>query len=403
MLGCFDRCQGRRHVAIESATCKTHHDFELYTSPHINQDHNLDLRAPQLQAMSKTIKTRILIISDTHCAALESRDDSPPPLAPFKAPLPSADLLIHCGDLTMTGQMSEYHKTLDMLSAIEAPVKVVIAGNHDLSLDRDFVHSHRERDPQNRQPALSEAEAEARWKEARDLWTSPDGRAQQEGVTFLDEGVHLIDLLNGAKVRLYASPYTPEFYDWGFPYERDEDRFNPAKDSLADAKNITKHPIPEGTAAEAVDIVVTHGPPWQRLDPTVHGVSAGCPHLLRALMRSRPKLCCYGHIHEGWGAERLKWSDDVLGVLARQDSIDTWKGGGWRDGVADGGKAIETIESDFESAREKHAVFVDVSKEGGKPIGQGDETLMVNAAIMDVGYRPVNAPCVVDLDLPVAG
>lgn len=154
-----------------------------------------------------TVKTRVLIISDTHCAPLAEGDGHP-----FKAPLPKADVLIHCGDLTMTGQETEYHQTLDMLAKIDAPVKFVIAGNHDLSLDRDFVFSHAERDK------LSEAEAHAKVDKARELWTSPDGRAQREGVTYLQEGVHQIDLPNGARVTIYASPYTPEFYDWGYDF-----------------------------------------------------------------------------------------------------------------------------------------------------------------------------------------
>jgi len=70
---------------------------------------------------SPTIKTRILIISDTHNAPLSSKEHGEP-TAPFKSPLPSADLLIHCGDLTMTGELHEYHKTLDMLAEIDAPV-----------------------------------------------------------------------------------------------------------------------------------------------------------------------------------------------------------------------------------------------------------------------------------------
>jgi hypothetical protein len=70
---------------------------------------------------SPTIKTRILIISDTHNAPLSSKEHGEPTL-PFKSPLPSADLLIHCGDLTMTGELHEYHKTLDMLAEIDAPV-----------------------------------------------------------------------------------------------------------------------------------------------------------------------------------------------------------------------------------------------------------------------------------------
>jgi predicted phosphodiesterase len=71
--------------------------------------------------MASTVKTRVLIISDTHNAPLSSREDANP-TAPFKSPLPSADLLIHCGDLTMTGQLHEYHRTLDMLAEIDAPV-----------------------------------------------------------------------------------------------------------------------------------------------------------------------------------------------------------------------------------------------------------------------------------------
>jgi hypothetical protein len=80
------------------------------------------LRLPTATNMSSpTIKTRILIISDTHNAPLSSKEDGEP-TAPFKSPLPSADLLIHCGDLTMTGELHEYHKTLDMLAEIDAPV-----------------------------------------------------------------------------------------------------------------------------------------------------------------------------------------------------------------------------------------------------------------------------------------
>ena len=80
---------------------------------------------------STTVKTRVLIISDTHCAPLTHDDGSVEmSKSPFTAPLPKADLLIHCGDLTQTGLMSEYLETLDMLQAIDAPVKLVIAGNH---------------------------------------------------------------------------------------------------------------------------------------------------------------------------------------------------------------------------------------------------------------------------------
>lgn len=276
----------------------------------------------------------------------------------------------------------------------------MIAGNHDLSLDRDFVFSHREQDPQRRQPpGMSGEQANARVNAARDLWTAANGRAKLEGVTYLDEGVHQIPLSNGALVNIYASPYTPEFWDWAFPYQLHEDRFNGPGTSLSDATNIAPYPMPtRSKVRNPIDIVMTHGPPWKRLDPTAKVEAVGCPHLLRALMRTRPALCCFGHIHEGWGAERLTWAGDAEDVPEKACSISEWKEGVWKEGV-DGAKTA-SVKVDVDLAKEKHAVFVDVSEDGGNAIQPEKETLFVNAAIMDVAYRPVNAPWVVDLDLP---
>lgn len=50
---------------------------------------------------------------------------------------------------------------------------------------------------------------------------------------------------------------------------------------------------------------------------------------------------------------------------------------------------------------EQRAAYVDISKDGSQPLEWGEETLFVNASIMDVQYKPVNAPWVVDLDLPL--
>lgn len=242
-----------------------------------------------------TVKTRVLIISDTHCAPLKGKNV----LAPFVAPLPKADLLIHCGDLTYRGLLEEYHNTLDMLKTIDAPVKLVIAGNHDLTLDRDFVYGHSKVYDNN------EKLQDDLVQKAHDLWRSPNGRAKQEGVTILNEGVHAVTLPNGAQLTVYASPYTPEFCDWGFPYKRCEDRFNPPLRGLSDATNIAPYPIPSFNGAVApIDILVTHGPPYGRMDWTRGGDLAGCPHLLRALMRSRPLVHCFGMLlirSDDWG------------------------------------------------------------------------------------------------------
>lgn len=84
------------------------------------------------QALNTSITTRFLIISDTHSAS-PAQNATQNDIA-FRPPLPRADVLLHCGDLTMLGHLHEYEKTLDMLESIDADLKLVIAGNHDISL-----------------------------------------------------------------------------------------------------------------------------------------------------------------------------------------------------------------------------------------------------------------------------
>lgn len=53
-----------------------------------------------------------------------------------------------------------------------------------------------------------------------------------------------------------------------------------------------------------------------------------------------------------------------------------------------------------EAMLQQRAAYIDVSKDGMEPLKWGEETLFVNASIVDVRYIPVNSPWVVDLDLP---
>lgn len=140
---------------------------------------------PTSKMSTPTVKTRILIISDTHSTPL-APTTSP---RPFRQPLPPADVLIHCGDLTMYGLTSEYEATLDMLAGIEAKVKLVIAGNHDRTLDEKWMRDH--------QTSLPVGQREL-FGEAREFWFGEQGRARKEGVRMLEEGVHRVDLENGA-------------------------------------------------------------------------------------------------------------------------------------------------------------------------------------------------------------
>lgn len=145
------------------------------------------------------------------------------------------------------------------------------------------------------------------------------------------------------------------------------DRFNP---SPAVVKDKAANPVPNHPA---IDIMLTHGPPKGILDETNLGEQVGCDHLLRAVTRCKPRLHCFGHIHEGWGAERIDWRT----------------------------KAFEQVKTTKSQVFEDRCATVDISESGEKPLKWGQETLFVNASIMDVSYNPTNAPWVVDIDLPM--
>lgn len=128
--------------------------------------------------------------------------------------------------------------------------------------------------------------------------------------------------------------------------------------------------------------MITHGPPLGVLDKTSRGEMVGCEHLLRAARRCRPQLHCFGHIHEGWGAEKVVWNDEELDVKP-QHYIQN----------------AHTIHVDKEKARDQRAVTLDIGQGSEHAIEFGKETLMVNASIMTLRYDPWNSPWLVDLDL----
>ena len=136
------------------------------------------------------------------------------------------------------------------------------------------------------------------------------------------------------------------------------------------AKEKAATPVPDHPA---IDIMLTHGPPRGILDKTDRGEEVGCDHLLRAVMRCKPRLHCFGHIHESWGAGRTDWRTKKF-------------------------EEVKTLKSEVFKDR---CASVDIAEGGGKPLKWGQETLFVNASIMDVKYNPTNAPWIVDIDLPM--
>lgn len=128
---------------------------------------------------------------------------------------------------------------------------------------------------------------------------------------------------------------------------------------------------------ENVDIVITRGPPkyiLDRADDNASDPAAGCEHLRRATMRTKPLLHAFGHVHKGYGAQRVDWDADA------------------EDGMAE-------LPKEFvgkNSAKKKG--FAAVRSAG---VEKGEQTVFVNAAIMG-GDDELNALWVVDLTLPIA-
>jgi hypothetical protein len=230
----------------------------------------------------------------------------------FRPPFPKADVLLHTGDLTNLGRPEENQAAFDFLKAIDVELKLVIAGNHDLTLDKDFyLNAKVDRFRDNKSDALQARRLDPKSYDAKnadivyDLWTSDEAKAA--GIHYLEEGIHNFSLSNGAQFSVYATPWQPEFCNWAFNYAHHEDRYNPPeliskepyiKDPKKSVVSPTGpfNPIPKDAE---VDIFLTHGPPWTHLDRCDgDGYLAGCPHLLSALNRVRPRLHCFGHIHE---------------------------------------------------------------------------------------------------------
>jgi len=182
---------------------------------------------------------RITFISDTHSKHNELNDR-----------LPGGDVLVHCGDISNLGRLSEIENFLKWFEAQDYEHTVFIAGNHDFGFANPDPMIHK----------------------------SITYLLNSYVVTYLQDSSVTI---NG--IKFYGSPWTPIFNDWAFNM-----------DNVA-LENKWSY-IPDDT-----DVLITHGPPKGILDLTREGLSAGDPALLQALSRVKPKIHAFGHIHEANG------------------------------------------------------------------------------------------------------
>lgn len=182
----------------------------------------------------------ITAISDTHGLHRRIRN------------IPSADMLIHAGDVSNYGEEHQVLDFLDWFSKQPHQYKIFIAGNHDF-----FFEQENEKYIQKNIPA--------------NIIYLNDSGCEIEGI------------------KIYGSPITPEFYDWAFNRKR--------------GKDIKKHwdKIPSDT-----DILITHGPPFGILDANIYQSKTGCEDLLKTVQKIKPKYHLFGHIHEAYGIQQTK-------------------------------------------------------------------------------------------------
>lgn len=185
----------------------------------------------------------VICISDTHNS---------------KPSLPDGDILLHAGDLSQYGLFDEIQAQLDWLNAQPHRHKIVIAGNHDLTLDEAFVKVH----PDRELDKPGKSRGDLKWGH----------------VIYLQNSFVEVEC-NSRMLKIYGSPMTPRCGNFGFQYDPDED--------------VWANTVPNG-----IDILLAHGPPAAYLDN-----GKGCRHLLKEIWRARPKLLVFGHIHDGRGEE----------------------------------------------------------------------------------------------------
>lgn len=296
-------------------------------------------------------------------------------------PCQHADLAIHCGDLTEESKLEEYRASIRLLKDIDAPLKLVIAGNHDFTMD---VPTFRKKVAETRPPLDLDPVSKV---------YGDDGDARQlfeyvkaAGAIFLDEGNHRFVLKNHAILKIYASQWTPSLGDWGFQYP-------PVQGHNFDI-------------AEGVDLVITHGPPKGIMDYTNSRQRAGCPDLFAAVARARPRLHCFEHIHEGWGAKLVTWRDELSEMPSHFTDIDNDRSvvveklSGFRQSRFDTTESKEQKSKKAEHHRQERCYIASHCTGDTNPLEFGKRTLFINAAIQGTEEYPLQMPWLVELELP---
>lgn len=192
---------------------------------------------------------KIVCISDTHNEEMMEQ-------------VPDGDILIHAGDATRLGSLQEVAIFAQWWGFLPHKHKIFIPGNHD------FLY----------EGARSIADTFVR--------SLQDELMEIEGL------------------KIYGSPWQPEFFDWAFNLPRGEP-----------LRRVWSR-IPDD-----VDILITHGPPFGILDANMSGEPVGCEDLLARVKEVKPRLHIFGHIHEGYGQRTVGRTTFINASICDEDYV----------------------------------------------------------------------------------
>jgi Icc-related predicted phosphoesterase len=202
------------------------------------------------------MKKRLTFLSDTH-----TKHDK------LNGFLPGGDILLHSGDLTSRGYINEIENFMKWYDNINNyDTKVFIAGNHDFGFQDDN-------------------------QKLRGLLTG------YKTIDYLQDELMMVGEDYDNMVKIWGSPWQPEFHNWAFNLPRGE--------KIKEKWDM----IPVET-----DILITHGPAFGKLDYVSYDrKNVGCEDLLLKIQEIKPKIHLCGHIHEG---RNIVFSDGTLYVNA---------------------------------------------------------------------------------------
>lgn len=173
-------------------------------------------------------------------------------------PLPGGDLLIHAGDIMNSGyDPVDIEDFIDWFSSqTQYAAQVFIAGNHDRMFED--------------KPEL-----------VAEIVDKGDS-------IYLQDEPFLFFYNDFEAIKVYGSPWQPEFYDWAF---------NLPRNGVDLASKWEQIPL-------NTDILITHGPPMGYGDtsgPPYNEPNLGCELLRKRVDFIKPKIHMFGHIHGGYG------------------------------------------------------------------------------------------------------